>query len=163
MGSYGDVDALSDVAKKSIVRAGHDRAVYVSGKVASVSRAYAAFSFYKSAADTYTNTTAGLMYNGVWLEFNYKTTSTFGSFDIDTVYTATEDLELFNPWNSPNECTWWAACDDLGSTYYGCQNLQHSASGKLALYDQTSDQIVCQIAPEYTYSESDVFVLCSRR
>ena len=93
----------------------------------------------------------------VFLEFTYRTSSTFGEVDIDTNmesdYMANE-ATFFKP---GDKSVWWAACIDLSATYHSGTKLTPATSGKLGLVVGGSDCIAV-IDYNYEYTTADQFV-----
>jgi hypothetical protein len=150
--------AMSQICGSSIVIEGRTRVQTISGKLAGSYKP--GQMVYESATRTWTTTpgTAAQYKRTGWIEFKYRTSSTFGEVDIDTAYTdgTAINVEIIV---GPRDGTIkiGAITKDFSGTKYFGEELYAGSSGALQLgSEMTSATVQAILAEEGAVATSTV-------
>ena len=152
---------IGSVATSTIVAKGWRSAKYVYGDIATAAPPGTAFAR-TAINNVYTlASTAHTLQTLFYLEFRYRTSSTFGEVDIDTNDSITANCKLLDPNASGDDLEWWAWTEDMSADKWAGTPLVAHSAGHLELGSgniMSSGTIQCRVAPNYRYVSGDTVV-----
>lgn len=153
------VSALSEYCTLSIVLKGKDQVTHRQGKLAGSYKPGDVV--YESATDTWTQTPGTATYNNIqpgYVEFDMRTSSTFGEVDIDTAYTdgTARNVTIITGPFGP-DVVLAVKCKDLSADKQWGTPLSMASSGALDLFQTLgSDSKVAIVVDDYTNGDTVV-------